>query len=223
VLQQGLEIKSPAPAFLSVCDIVARALLLIIKVHPREPGGSESGFRQPRFTCFQCFAHPARQRISGTPIALIRCVQSLWRRLKMKSITSRFFVFAATAMFLGTTFGQTTAFGQTTLRADVPFAFHVSGGGANAGNYAIQLENGLTGKVITVYNNDSHRSALAITFPLFAKPGAAIHPRLVFRCGDTGCALSEIWTADGGYGIPQGKSGAHDYLASIPLTVRQGN
>ena len=40
----------------------------------------------------------------------------------MKSITNRLFVFAATAVFLGT-----TAFGQTTMRADVPFAFHVTG------------------------------------------------------------------------------------------------
>jgi hypothetical protein len=136
----------------------------------------------------------------------------------MKSITNRLFVFAATAAFLGT-----AAFGQTTLRADVPFAFHVPGGGVDAGNYLIQLENGGIGKIVTVYNHDSHRSLLAVTFRIDAKPGEAIRPRLVFRCGDTGCALSEVWTLDGGYGVPQGKASAHEYLASIPLTVKQGN
>ena len=136
----------------------------------------------------------------------------------MKSITNRLFVFAATAVFLGT-----TAFGQTTMRADVPFAFHVTNGGVDAGNYLIQLENGGIGKIVSVYNHDSHRSVLAVTFQLSAKPGEAIRPRLVFRCGDTGCALSEVWTPNGGYGVPQGKPGAHQYLASIPLTAQQGN
>ena len=68
----------------------------------------------------------------------------------MKSITNRLFVFAATAVFLGT-----TAFGQTTMRADVPFAFHVPGGGVDAGNYLIHLDNGGIGKIVTVYNHAS--------------------------------------------------------------------
>ncbi len=136
----------------------------------------------------------------------------------MKSITNRFFVFAATAVFFGT-----AAFGQTTMRADVPFAFHVPGGGVDAGNYVIHLENGGNEKIVNFYNNDSHRSALAVSFRLFAKPGEAIRPRLVFRCGDTGCALSEVWSLDGGYGIPQGKPRAHEYVASIPVKVQRGN
>jgi hypothetical protein len=136
----------------------------------------------------------------------------------MKSITNRLFAFAATAVFLGT-----TAFGQTTLRADVPFAFHVPGGGVAAGNYVIHLENAGSEKTVNFYNNDSHRSALTVAFPLPAKPGEAIRPRLVFRCADTGCALSEVWTFDGGYGIQQSKPRAHEYLASIPIKVQEGN
>ena len=136
----------------------------------------------------------------------------------MKTITNRLFVFAATAVFLGT-----SAFGQTALRADVPFAFHVPGGGVDAGHYNIRLENGGIGKIVTVYNNGSHHSALAVTFPLYAKSGEPIQPRLVFRCADTGCALSEVWTGGGGYGVTQAKPRAHEYLASIPLTVQKGN
>jgi hypothetical protein len=135
----------------------------------------------------------------------------------MKSITNRLFLFAASALFLGT-----TAFGQT-LSADVPFAFHVPGGGVDGGKFTIQLQNAGTGKVVNMYNYDSHRGALAVTYKLWSKPGEVVRPRLVFRCGDNGCMLSEVWTLDGGYRVPQAKPGAHEYLASIPLSVKQGN
>jgi hypothetical protein len=136
----------------------------------------------------------------------------------MKSITNRLFLFAATAMFLGT-----TAFGQTTLKADIPFAFHVPGGGVSGGKLSIQLRNAGNGKIANLYNYNSHSSALAVTYKLWTKSGEAAQPRLVFRCGDNGCMLSEIWTLDGGYGVPQGKPGAHEYLTSIPLAEKQGN
>jgi hypothetical protein len=183
-----------------------------VTVQRREPDGSESDFNQADITCFQCFA------CRKSPAHRLHLSIASKEKIKMKTITNRLFVFAATAVFLGT-----TAFGQTTMRADVPFAFHITGGGVDAGHYDVRLENGGTGKIVTVHNNDSHRAAVAVTFQLSAKSGEAIHPRLVFRCGDTGCALSEVWTADGGYGIPQGKPRAHEYLASIPLAVQHGN
>jgi len=136
----------------------------------------------------------------------------------MKTLANRLFLFTTSALFLGT-----TAFGQTTLRADVPFAFHIPGGGVDGGNYVVQLQNTATGKMVSLRNNDSHRAALAFATRLLQKPGEAIQPRLVFRCGDAGCALSEIRTPDGVYSVSQGRPGAHQYLASIPLTVQQGN
>jgi hypothetical protein len=137
----------------------------------------------------------------------------------MKSITNRFFLFAASAVFFGT-----TAFGQTTMKADVPFAFNIPGGaGEAAGNYVINVDaNGGT-KVLRLYNADTHHSAVAITYGAGGGPFEKVAPRLVFRCGEAGCALSEIWTLNGGYTVAHGKIRHHEYLASIPLTIHQAN
>jgi len=137
----------------------------------------------------------------------------------MKSITNRFFLFAATAVFFGT-----TAFGQTTIKADVPFAFSIPGGaGEAAGNYVINLDSHYGGKVVRLYNADTRHAAVAITFSAGGGPAEQRNPRLVFRCGNAGCALSEVWTVNGGYAVVQGKIRPHEYLASIPLTINQGN
>jgi hypothetical protein len=136
----------------------------------------------------------------------------------MKSITNRLFLFAATAVFFGT-----TAFGQTTL-ANVPFAFSVPGGASiAAGNYVINLDAHYGGKVVRLYNADTHQAAVAITFSAGGGPAEQSNPRLVFRCGDEGCALSEVWTANAGYALTPVKIRTHEYLASIPLTIHQGN
>lgn len=136
----------------------------------------------------------------------------------MKSITNRFFLFAASAVFFGT-----TAFGQTT-KADVPFAFSIPGGaGEAAGNYVINLDTHSGGKVLRLYNADTHHAAVAITFSAGGGPMQKVEPRLVFRCGDEGCVLSEVWTLNGGYALAHGKIRPHEYLASIPLTIHQGN
>jgi hypothetical protein len=136
----------------------------------------------------------------------------------MKSITNRFFLFAATAVFFGT-----TAFGQNPMKASVPFSFSVRGGAVAAGDYVVNVDSHYGSKVVRLYNADTHQAAVALTFGAGGGPAEHIQPRLVFRCGDEGCALSEVWTANGGYALPQGKIRAHQYLASIPLTVNQGN
>jgi hypothetical protein len=135
----------------------------------------------------------------------------------MKSITNRLFLFAATAVFFGT-----TAFGQTT-KAGVPFAFSIPGGTVAAGNYVINLDDHNGGKVLRLYNVDTHEAAVAITFSAGGGPAEQRIPRLVFRCREEGCALSEVWTLNGGYAVQQGKIRPHEYLASIPLTIHQGN
>jgi hypothetical protein len=137
----------------------------------------------------------------------------------MTSLTNRFFLFAASAVFFGT-----TAFGQTTMKADVPFAFHIRGGASEAaGNYVIHLDTQSGGKVVRLYNADTYHSAVAITYRAGGGPLEKVDPRLVFRCNEDGCALSEVWTLNGGYALAHGKTRAHEYLASIPLTINQGN
>jgi hypothetical protein len=136
----------------------------------------------------------------------------------MKSITNRLFLFAATAVFFGT-----TAFGQNPMKASIPFAFSIQGGAAAAGDYVINLDTQSSGKVVRLYNVDTHHAAVTLTVAAGGGIAEHIQPRLVFRCGDEGCALSEVWTANGGYALPQRKIRAHEYLASIPLTVNHGN
>jgi hypothetical protein len=119
-------------------------------------------------------------------------------------------------------FFGTTAFGQTT-EAVVPFAFSIPGGVVAAGNYVINVDAHTDGKMLRLYNVDTHQGALAITFSAGGGPAEQIQPRLVFRCGNEGCALSEVWTANAGYRLAHSTIRPHEYLASIPLTIHQGN
>ena len=136
----------------------------------------------------------------------------------MKSITNRFFLFAATAVFFGT-----TAFGQTT-KAGIPFSFSIPGGASEAaGNYVVNVDTHNSGKVLRLYNTDTHHAVVAIAFSTGGGPREKVDPRLVFRCNDEGCALSQVWTVNGGYELAHGKIRPHEYLASIPLTIQKGN
>jgi len=135
----------------------------------------------------------------------------------MKNIANRLFLFAASALSLGT-----VAYGQTTLKADVPFAFRMAGGTAAAGHYTVHLDNTASGKIVRINNQQAHRSALSLANRLDSYSNKAIAPRLVFRCAKAGCQLSEVWTPEGGYRLPAGRV-HHDpeYTASIPLTYFQ--
>ena len=130
----------------------------------------------------------------------------------MKSITNRLFLFAAAALSLGT-----VAYGQNTLNADVPFAFRGPGGAVSAGHYTVQLENNGSGYLAQIRNRATGHGVISITNRLDSKAGAAIAPRLVFKCTETSCQLSEIWTRDGGFSVPVKHVRDREYEASIPL------
>ncbi len=136
----------------------------------------------------------------------------------MKSIANRLVLFGATALFLGT-----AAYGQTALKADIPFAFRIPGGVAPAGTYRVQPDFSTGSKIMRLSNYQTRRSLLSVGFSLDNNPTAATAPRLVFRCGDEGCQLSEVWTYNGGYGLPVKRVRTHEYLSSIPLTVSHGD
>lgn len=138
----------------------------------------------------------------------------------MKNIANRFFLvaFAASAAFLGT-----AAYGQSSLKADVPFAFSVPGGGAVSGNYIIDIDSNGSSRVLRLYNTDTHKAVAVIATSLTNGKSAAIEPRLVFRCSDAGCALAEVWTPDGGFGVPAHKMRTPEYLAKVPLELHKGN
>jgi hypothetical protein len=133
----------------------------------------------------------------------------------MKSITNRLFLFAAAALSLGT-----VAYGQTTLKADVPFAFGINGGAAaSAGHYTVRLENNGGGPIAQIRESVTGRGAVSLGIPLESKAGSVITPHLVFRCAESGCQLSEIWTLRGGVKIPVKHVRESEYLASIPLVT----
>jgi hypothetical protein len=133
----------------------------------------------------------------------------------MKSITNRIFLFAAAALSLGT-----VAYGQTTLKADVPFAFQTAPGPAAAGRYTVQLQDNGGQKIVHINNRETGHNVLSLTYRVddkANKANKAIAPHLVFRCAESGCQLSEVWTFEGGYGIPVRHVRGPEYLASIKL------
>lgn len=136
----------------------------------------------------------------------------------MKSITNRFVLLATAAVVCGT-----AAYGQTTLKADVPFAFRIPGGGSAIGSYVIHLNTTGSAKVAEFYNKDTHRAVLAFVNAVPDVGAREIQPRLIFRCGDDGCALSQIWTPDGGYNVPVHQLRGRQYVASIPLTAEHAS
>jgi len=132
----------------------------------------------------------------------------------MKSIANRLFLFAAAALSLGT-----AAYGQNILRADIPFAFRDAGGAASAGHYTVRVENNGSGYLAQIQDRATGRGLISLTNRLDNKAGAAIAPRLVFRCTEAGCQLSEIWTRDGGFSVPVKHVRDPEYVASIPLVA----
>jgi hypothetical protein len=133
---------------------------------------------------------------------------------EMKSITNRLFLFAAAALSLGT-----VAYGQDILKADIPFAFHGPAGTESAGHYTVRVQNHGGGYIAQIRDRATGRGVISLTNQLGNKNGAAITPHLVFRCRETGCQLSEIWTPTGGFSVPVKHVRDAEYVASIPLTV----
>ena len=110
----------------------------------------------------------------------------------MKSITNRLFLVCGHCGVL-----RNHSLWPNHIKANVPFAFSIPGGASDAaGNYVINLDTHSGGKVVRLYNADTHQAAVAITFSAGGGPVEQSNPRLVFRCGDEGCALSEVWTAE---------------------------
>jgi len=110
---------------------------------------------------------------------------------------------AAVALALGT-----AAYGQDKITANIPFEFSANGAVHEAGTYdvvknpsnlVLQLRNAANGQSVH----------LGIGVPEGGSPSAEARPRLVFQCReDGGCALAQVWIADGrgySYAVPKAK------------------
>jgi hypothetical protein len=132
----------------------------------------------------------------------------------MKNIANRLFVFAAAALSLGT-----LAYGQTVVKADIPFTFIAPGGPAPAGEYMLAIKNDGNGSIVYLTSVKTGHTVLSATSNLGDNSGKPIAPRLVFACGEEGCALSQVWSTTNGYGVLAKRVRHPEYIASIALTV----
>ena len=99
------------------------------------------------------------------------------------------------------------AWGQQMLIGTIPFNFRAVGINLPSGKYEIQTGLGALTDIARLYNVESKKSILVLfNSRLYPPVNASIRPaRLIFRCGASGCALSEVWPggAENGWRVPQ--------------------
>ena len=141
----------------------------------------------------------------------------------MKNVTCSSMILAAAAL----TFSVTTAFAQSTtkLKAEIPFSFHIGSQEYPAGTYETSVVGTGTGtKILKIVNVEtgSPRVAMASSnaYPRNASSGDS-GARLVFKCADSNCALSQVWPGNLETGMqfttPSAKRGEPMHLAVIRL------
>jgi hypothetical protein len=135
----------------------------------------------------------------------------------MKQLTRNSMLAAAVAVLaVGSASAQT-------LKADIPFTFHVAGAVMAPGTYAV-VNASSTAKFVTLRNVETKNSVLAMyrSVDPAKELKARGTPAIQFECADAQCALREIWTATGipAFGINGSKLGSdgEKRMAVIPLT-----
>ena len=95
-----------------------------------------------------------------------------------------------------------------TLKADIPFAFHVADKTLPAGSYTVDRI--ADGPVYLLRNENGSGGAAALGQAPHDPPKAwkaEGSPKLVFRCGESTCTLTDLWDgARPAYGIGQRKN-----------------
>lgn len=94
------------------------------------------------------------------------------------------------------------SWGQRRLVANVPFSFTSPAGHLPQGHYYILTAVGGNADVTELRHEESKKSVAVLNGGLVYNRDALMpkSARLVFRCGDFGCSLAEIWPGDGGDG-----------------------
>ena len=109
------------------------------------------------------------------------------------------------------------------LKAEVPFTFHVAGAVMTPGTYEVVNRSGAA-KFVVLRNTDTRNAVLAMyrsTDPA-KELKARGTPALQFECSGTECALRQIWTGTEspayGFSVPKFGSDGDRRIAVIPLT-----
>jgi hypothetical protein len=142
----------------------------------------------------------------------------------MRRITN--YLTTAAAVLIATS-GVASA--QNTLKADVPFAFHVGSNVMEPGTIRIQAMSRHTGnQAILVSNSDAKRRYFVLPKAVGDAPKnwiASGVPKLGFDCSSGTCILAKAWNGEGyayEFYRPKTKSG-ETLLTEIVLTPDRGN
>jgi hypothetical protein len=132
----------------------------------------------------------------------------------MNTLANRIFQCAAGAVLL-----SASAFAQSDMTANIPFAFHAGNVNLPAGSYRVDANVTHSGAPVILLRSQTDQSKAIALGSSLGSPSGNKGARLVFRCGEGGCDLRQVWTPDAGYDYPShAKDHTDDRLASIPLT-----
>ncbi len=141
----------------------------------------------------------------------------------MKNTFTRTMLFAAAAMTLGATVAS-AQFVSSKFKAEIPFAFQVGDQKFTAGSYSASVNVSIGGiRTLFIGHPDGSGKRVAMSTGIVSSaPGiATTDPKLVFRCGDSGCSLVQLWPGNGPggliFGSPKGSSVGTQKLAVIRL------
>jgi hypothetical protein len=118
---------------------------------------------------------------------------------------------------------------QNTLKAEVPFAFHVGSNVMEPGTIRIQVMSRQTGnQALVVSNSDTKRSYVVLPKAVGDAPKnwiASGVPKLGFDCSSGTCILAKAWNGEGyAYEFYRPKTkGGETLLTEIVMTPDRGN
>ena len=105
------------------------------------------------------------------------------------------------ALLLTGMIGFTAAAGLAqSLSVNVPFRFHTANAEMPAGEYTVHEISGSANPILVLRNWDAGKSVLVSAVGRIESLSDTT-ARLVFRCQDNRCALSEIWGATSSSGV----------------------
>lgn len=133
----------------------------------------------------------------------------------MKSILSTTLIAAASVSL-----SVSAAYGQEKLQASIPFEFTVGKRTLPEGIYVVSRAGGNFGRMLQIRSVESRTGILVNpNHPVYAN--RVPDPKLVFKCANAGCVLTEIWSGDlmgAGFVTPKASSGNGERIAQVALT-----
>lgn len=109
------------------------------------------------------------------------------------------------------------AMAQSSMTASVPFGFQFGGASLPAGEYRVDMSKTAVSGVVIIQNAETKQVVGRVGIPGSPSHSSDYRPRLVFRCGDAGCVLNQVWNASSAAQFSLPKGAKPQYSASILL------